>query len=330
MLRASALGRVAITVLLVLVNAGSAVGQPRTKLPVIGFITNGTEENYRQYIDMLRSGLRDLGYEEGKNIIIHYRYGTGSAKDLDESAKELVGLKCDVIVTSAIFNEVRRVSPTVPIVFLGITQPVQFGFVKSLRQPGGNTTGLAYAGVDLNPKRLQVFKEALPSATRFAALATSHHVLYPQMVRELEAAARSLGVQLDMVDVGEPSITAIEAGFERISKLTPHAMLVLQHNNFFREMKRIVDLAARYRIPAMYELPGFVEVGGLIAYTPDVLYQFRRAATYVDKILNGTNAGDIPVEEPIKFLLLINMKAARALGLTIPPALLLRADQIIE
>jgi putative ABC transport system substrate-binding protein len=199
-----------------------------------------------------------------------------------------------------------------------------------VRQPGGNTTGLAYAGVDLNPKRLQAFKEALPRATRFAALATSHHTFYPQMVTDLEAAARSLGVHLDMVDVGEPTVPAIEAGFERISKLKPHALLVLQHNNFFREMKRIVNLAAHYRIPAMYELATFVEVGGLISYTPDVHQQFRTAATYVDKILKGTNAGDIPVEEPTKFLLLVNMRTAKTLGVTFSPSFLARADQLID
>jgi len=299
---------------------------------VIGFITNGTEENYRPLVGALRSGLREIGYEEGQSIIIHYRYGTGTGSDtnVEESAKELVSLKCDVIVTSAVYPQVRRASSTVPIVFLGITHPVRFGYVKSLRLPGGNTTGLAYAGVDLNPKRLEVLKEALPRATRFAALATSEHSLYPQMVTDLEAAARSLRVRVDIVDVGQPTVAAIETGFERISKLNPHALLVLQHHNFFREMKRIVDLTARYRLPTMYELPTFVEVGGLIAYTPDVHHQFRRAAAYVDKILKGTNAGDIPVEEPTKFQLLINLNTAKALGLTIPPAILGRADRIIE
>jgi putative ABC transport system substrate-binding protein len=326
----SALGRVAITLLLLLLGAGSAVAQPRAKVPVIGFITNGTEENYRRLLDEFRSGLRELGYEEGMSIIIHYRYGTGSNADLEESAEELVRLKCDVIVTGAVFPQVRRASPTVPIVFLGVTQPVRLGFVKSLRQPGGNTTGFAYTGVDLNAKRLQVFKEALPRATRFAALATSKHPLYPQMVTDLEAASRSLGVRLDMVDVGEPTVTAIEAGFERISKMKPDGLLVLQHNNFYRELKRIVDLAARYRIPAMYELWRYVEAGGLLAYMPDTLPQWRKAAAHVDRILKGTNAGDIPVEEPTKFQLLVNMKTAKILGVTFSPSFLAQVDQLFD
>lgn len=218
---------------------------------------------------------------------------------------------------------------TIPIVFLGITDPVGFGFVKSLARPGGNMTGFSYAGGELNPKRLEIFREALPHAKRFAALATSQHRVYARMVGELEAAAKSLGVSLQIIDVGAPSPSTIDMAFDTISKSSAQGVLILQDNTFVRQRERIV-LVSRQRLPSMYELREYVEVGGLMSYDADLARQYRNAAGYVDKILKGVKPADLPVQEPTKFDLVINMKTAKALELTIPPSLLARADQVIE
>jgi len=191
-------------------------------------------------------------------------------------------------------------------------------------------TGLTYTGIELNPKRLEMLREALPRSTRFAALGTSKHNLWGPIVGELQAAARAARIELQIVDAGASSAADIDAAFEAISKGRPQGLLVLQYHQFVFEAKRIVDLAARYRIPAIYEFPYFPEMGGLMSYAGDGLHQFRRAAIYVDKILKGANPAELPVEQPTKYELVINKKAANALGLTIPPSLLGRADEVIE
>jgi putative ABC transport system substrate-binding protein len=240
-------------------------------------------------------------------------------------------MNVDVLVASgAGVGAAHKATSTIPVVFMGITDPIGFGFVKSLARPGGNMTGLMYGGVELNPKRLEIFKEALPQATRFAALATSRHPLYSRMVEQLEAAARSLRVQIEFVDVGDSTPPAIDPAFEKISRGRPHGVLILQHQLFVRDRNRIVEVVAKYGIPAMYELREYVVVGGLMSYAADLPVQYRRAATYVDKIVKGTKPGDLPVEQPTKFELVINRKTAKAFGLAIPPSLLLRADHVIE
>ena len=184
--------------------------------------------------------------------------------------------------------------------------------------------------MELNAKRLEIVKEALPQATRFAALAAPRHPLYSQMVEQLEATARSLRLRIEIVEVGEPVQAALDGAFERLQKARAHGVIVLQDQLFVRERVRIVDLAARYGIPAMYELREYVEAGGLMSYAADLTVQYRRAAIYADRILKGTKPADLPVEQPTKFELSINLKAAKALGLRIPPSVLLRADRVIE
>ena len=322
-------------VLAVLVGVASVLlpagAQQAGKVYRIAFLTSGTPGVYAPSLEGFKLGLRELGYVEGQNIVVDYRFGEGSNDRAEELAVELVRSNVDIIVASAYGAfAAKKATTSIPIVFLAITDPIRFGFVSSLARPGGNMTGLTYTGIELNPKRLQVLREALPRATRFAALGTSKHSLWGRIVDELQTAAKSEGVQLQIVDAGDASPAAIAAAFDTISKGRPQGLLVLQYHQFVFESKRIVDLAARYRLPAIYELRLFPTFGGLMSYAGDSNHQFRRAAIYVDKILKGANPAELPVEQPTKFELVINNKAARALGLTIPPSLLGRADEVIE
>jgi putative ABC transport system substrate-binding protein len=303
--------------------------QPSGRLPTIGYLSSGTRT--APWHEAFWQGLRDVGYDEDRNFILHARFADGSRERLAEFAAELVRLNVDVLVTSAGGTAAaQKVTSTIPVVFVGNTDPISLGFVKSLARPGGNMTGFAYSGIELNPKRLEILKETLPHATRFVALATSTHQMYPQIVEQLEAAAKSLRVQIKMVDVGQPSASAIDTALERISRDRPHGMLILQHPEFTRERIRIVGLAAKYRMPVMYELPAYTEAGGLMSYAADIRHQYRRAPIYVDKILKGAKPADLPVELPTRFELVINLKTAKALELTIPPSVLGRANQVIE
>jgi putative tryptophan/tyrosine transport system substrate-binding protein len=327
--------RSVIIVLAALVGVASAWlpagGQQAGKVYRVGFLTSGTPGVYARSLEGFKLGLRELGYVEGQNIVVDYRFGEGSNERAHELAAELVRSNVDIIVASAYGAfAAKKATTSIPIVFLAITDPIRFGYVSSLARPGGNMTGLTYTGIELNPKRLQVLSEALPRATRFAALGTSKHGLWGRIVDELQTAARSANVQLQIIDAGDASPAALDAAFETINKSRPQGLLVLQYHQFVFEAKRVVDLATRYRIPAMYELRLFPDFGGLMSYAGDITDQFRRAAIYVDKILKGAKPAELPVEQPTKFELVINNKAARALGLTIPPSLLLRADHLIE
>jgi putative ABC transport system substrate-binding protein len=310
------------------VTAGSA--QPGVRVPTIGYLSRGFPGGRGH--DAFRQGLRDMGYDEdGKKLLVHHRFAEGSDERLADFAAELVRLNVDVIVASASgVGAAHRATTTIPVVFLGITDPLGFGFVKSLARPGGNMTGFSYVGVELNPKRLELFREALPHANRFAALATSTHRVYARMANELETAAKRLGVALQIVDVGEASPSTIDIALETIRRSPAQGVLILQDNTFVRQRERIVRFVSKYRIPSMYELREYVEIGGLISYDADLAHQYRSAASYVDKILKGAKPGDLPVQEPTKFDLVINLKTAKALGLTIPPSLLARANHLIE
>jgi putative tryptophan/tyrosine transport system substrate-binding protein len=313
-----------------LLYATSASAQARVRVPTIGYLSRGFSGGRGH--DAFRQGLRDLGYDEdGTRLLVHHRFAEGNDERLAEFASELVRLNVDVIVASAAgVGAARKLTSTIPVVFLGITDPVGFGFVKSLARPGGNMTGFSYAGVELNPKRLEILREALPHAKRFAALATSKHTSYARVVNELGAAAKSLGVSLQIVDVGEPSPSTIDIALDTIGRSDAQGILVLQDNTFVRQRERIVRRVSQHRIAAMYELREYVEVGGLISYDADLAQQYRSAAGYVDKILKGATPADLPVQEPTKFDLVINLKTAKALGLTIPPSVLGRADHVIE
>ena len=279
--------------------------------------------------DSLRKGLRDLGYIEGTNITIEYRLAAWDYSRLPPMAGELVRLPVDVIVTdtqksAVIAHEATR---TIPIVGATLgADPVAAGLAASFAHPGGNVTGFSGFGVELSGKRLQLLKEAAPAIARIAGLWSP---TMPTALRSAtEEAARTLGIELRTIEVATPD--QIPAGLEAAVAGGTEALVVLPDAMFWNERARIVALAAKYRMPAIYPEREYAEDGGLLAYSQNVSHQFRRAASYVDKILKGAKPGDLPIEQPTKFEMVINLKTAKALGLTIPPSILARADEVIE
>jgi putative ABC transport system substrate-binding protein len=275
-------------------------------------------------------GLRELGYVEGRNITIEFRSSDGKYERLPELAAELVRLKVDVIVAPAGQNVVaaQRATRTIPIVMSGLTDPVESGLVASLARPGGNVTGLSGFSTEIVGKQLELLKEMAPKVSRVAILWNPANQSHPLLLREAEAAARLLRVQIQTLEVRGPD--DFEPAFAAVTRERAGALLVAADGMFLLHRARIADLAAKTRLPAMYGLREYVDAGGLVVYGPSLRENFRRAATYVDKILKGAKPADLPVEQPTKFELIINLKTARALGLTIPPSLLLRADEMIQ
>jgi putative ABC transport system substrate-binding protein len=281
-------------------------------------------------IEALRQGLHELGYVEGKNIVIEWRSAEGKLDRVPALAAELVRLKVDVIVTGGATDTraAKEATNTIPIVMAQDSDPVGSGFVASLARPGGNITGLSTLAPEVSGKRLELLKEIIPKLSRVAVLGISTRPGNAQSLKEVELAAGALKVKLQFLDVLDPK--DIEAAFRAASKGRAEAVLVLQSPFFNSQRKQLVDLAIKSRLPATYPQTEYTEAGGLMYYganTPDL---FRRAATYVDKILKGTKPADIPVEQPRKFELIINLKAAKQIGLTIPPNVLVRADRVIK
>ena len=278
-----------------------------------------------------RKGLGDLGYVEGQDFVIEYRAADGRAERITDLATELVRLKVDVIVTreTSAALAAKHVTATIPIVMASTGDPVFYGLVSSLALPGGNVTGLhLMAPPELAGKRLQLLKQVMPSVSRVGVLFDSGDVYALLMMREIETVAQAIGVQLRSVKTwrGEDLDRAFEAALlDRVD-----AFITLEGVQTVMDLARIVDFARRSRLPAIYGLREFVDAGGLMAYGTDLSDLFRRSATYVDRILKGAKPAELPVEPPTKFELVINLKTARALNLTIPPSLLLRADQVIE
>jgi len=276
-----------------------------------------------------RGGLRGLGYVEGKNTVIEWRLAEGRLERLPALAAELVRLKVDVIVApSAPYVEAARdATATIPIVFVLVPDPVALGFVKSLARPGGNMTGLASLAIELHGKRLELLKEAVPGIARIAVLTS--YTGGGRALWEVTRAAASLGLQHEVVTVARPE--QMDQAFVLIKERRADAILELPSGPmFYAHRQRIADLALRSRLPIMCSAKEFVQAGCLLYYGASFSDLMRRAATYVDKILKGSKPADLPVEQPTKFELVINLKTAKALGLTVPPSLLLRADQVIE
>jgi putative ABC transport system substrate-binding protein len=278
-------------------------------------------------------GLRDLGYVEGRNVVIEYRDAEGKPERLPALAAELVALKVDVIVapTTVAALAAKQATRTLPIVFPVAADPVTSGLVASLARPGGNVTGLSNLAPELVGKGLEQLKQAVPGVSRVAVLwqpGALPERTRKDMLKEAEVAARALGVRLQSVEAR--GADDFDRAFSDMTKGAAGALTVLGSSMFFSERRRLVDLAAKNRLPAVYPGREFVDAGGLMAYGPDLADLFRRAPTYVDRILNGEKPGDLPVEQPTKFELVINLKTAKALGLTIPQSLLQRADQVIE
>jgi putative tryptophan/tyrosine transport system substrate-binding protein len=315
--------------LVTLVMCGAvAQAQQLAKVPRIGLLVPGTQSAFSIRTDAFRQGLRELGYVEGQNIVIEYRYTDGKADRLPDLATELVGLKVDVIVTASIppVLAAKKASSPTPIVFAAVNDPVAAGLVDSLAHPGGNITGLTNLSPDLDGKRLELLKEAFPKLTRVA------YLWNPDApgtgLAGMQAAASGLGVQLQSLEAR--SANDFDSAFEAALRERAHALITLPSPVFITHQKRIVEFAAKNRLPAIYSFSDFVDAGGLMSYAPSLLENWRRAAIFVDKILKGTKPADLPVEQPKKFEFIINLKTAKQIGLTIPPNVLARADRVIR
>ena len=308
----------------------STHAQQPTKIPRIGLLFTATPSAAAARIEAFRQGLRELGYVEGKNILIEQRYAEGQLNHMNELAAELVRLKVDVIVTigPAATRPAKEATHAIPIVMGVDDDPVGNGFVASLARPGGNITGLASLAPEIGGKQLELLKEIVPRLSRVAVLGTSTQPGNAQSLREAEVAAQALAVKLQYLDV--LSAKDIEPVFRTASNGRAEAVLVLRASIFFSHRKQIVDLAAKRQLPAMYYTTEYVEEGGLMTYGVSITDLFRRAATYVDKILKGAKPAELPIEQPTKFELVVNLKTAKRIGLTIPPNVLARADKVIK
>ena len=313
----------------------SALAQQTARVPRIGFITTGSIDlaETRSSIAAFRQGLRELGYVERQNIIVEIRAADSMVERFPALAKELVDLGADVIVASSSLagRAAKQATATIPIVVPVMGDPVGDGLVETLAHPGGNVTGMTFLGPQLVPKRLALLKEALPSASRIAVL--WHPRAYGDqtmsgMVNEAEAAASTLGIRLLFVPVEGPG--ELDAVASRIAAEHPDAIVVFPSPMLFTERRRIVDIASKLRLPLIAMGKEFVELGGLMSYGADINDFIRRSATYVDKILKGARPSELPVEQPTKFLLFLNLNSAKQLGLSIPATLLARADEVIE
>jgi putative ABC transport system substrate-binding protein len=312
-----------------LLNIGSlAQAQQATKFSRIGFLSVASPSSLSPRLDAFRQGLRDLSYVEGKNIAIEYRSAEGKPDRLPELASELVRLKVDCIFTAgtAPTRAAKQATSTIPIVMGNPGNPIQSGFVVSLARPGGNLTGLSSFSTELAGKRLELLKETIPNLSRLAFFWTPGST--DLALKETEGAARLLKVQVIPVEVR--SLDDLENAFESIAKKRANAVITGGGGFFVTHQTKIVALAAKHRLPAMYPEQEFVFAGGLMTYATSIPDLYRRAAVYVDKILKGAKPGDLPVEQPIKFEFIINLKAAKQIGLTIPPNVLVRADRVIR
>jgi putative ABC transport system substrate-binding protein len=314
-----------LTVLLLTVSIAEA--QQAKKVPRIG-ILSPLSSSADDLLDAFRQGLRELGYVEGRNIVIEYRSAEGRNDRLPELAAELVRLKVDVLVTTgpAAVGAGKQATSTIPIVMGAVGDAVDFGFVASLARPGGNITGMSWLGPELNAKRLELLKEVFPKVVRVAVLwdpATPK-----TYVRATEVAARSLGINLRVLEVAKSN--EFDHAFATLTGDGAGALEVMPSTMFASQMRQLVDLAAKSRLPAIFPDERYAQAGGLLSYGPSFPEMYRRAATYVDKILKGAKPGDLPVEQPMRFEFIINLKAAKQIGLTIPPNVLARADRVIK
>jgi len=306
------------------------VAEAQQKVPQLGFLFGATPSANTSRIKGFRQGLRDLGYVEGKNIVIEERYAEGKLDRLPVLATELVALKVDIIVTgsSPATHSAKNATLTIPIVMAQDPDPVENGFVASLAHPGGNITGMSNFSPELSGKRLEILKETIPRFSRVAVVGTSTQPGNAQALKETKVTAGTFGLKLQYLDVLNRS--DIDTAFHAAAKESIDAVIVLQSSVLDSERGHIVAAAAKTRLPAIYFTPEWVEDGGLMTYGVSFPDLYRRAATYVDKILKGAKPADLPVEQPTKFELVINLKTAKQIGLTIPPNVLARADRVVK
>jgi putative tryptophan/tyrosine transport system substrate-binding protein len=328
-MRLSTIGLIAIVAFALLVAPLAAEAQQQGKVPRIGILTPAFEASTPLW-EAFRQGLRDLGYEEGKNIILEYRFAAGQNERLPELAAELVRLKVEIIVADGgvATAAAQHATGTIPIVFPAVPDPVAQGLVASLAQPGRNATGLSVMSPELSGKRLGLLKEAFPTVSRLAVLRCEPMQAVSITWPETEAAARILSVQLQPLQACTPD--ELVSAFVAMTREGAEALIALPSAVLWNDRTRVVELAIQNRLPAMFPEREFADAGGLMAYGPSVAANFRRATTYVDKILKGAQPADLPVEQPMTFPLVLNLKTAKTLGLTIPPSLLFQADEVIR
>jgi putative tryptophan/tyrosine transport system substrate-binding protein len=321
-----------LLVLSILAASLAATAQPAVHVPRIGLLHSGSPATSQSHSDAFRQGLRDLGYLEGQNIVLEDRWAGGNPERLPALAAELVRLPVDVIVTGGTVGvqAAKHATTTIPIVAGGAGDLVGSGLVASLARPGENITGLTDISPELTGKQVELLKEVVPGISRVAFLyaagtdsqITAHHV------QEAQAAAHTLAIQLQPVEVREAQ--ALPSAFAAMTNQGAEALVTVLSFFTLHHRRQLVELAAQSHLPTMYQGREFIEVGGLLSYGTDRIDQWRRAATYTDKILKGAKPANLPVEQPIKFELVINLKTAKALGMTIPPTLLFRADEVIQ
>ena len=321
-----------ITAILLAFLDGAEAQQP--KIPRIGYLVSGfrTDTDFIRSLDSFRQGLRDLGYVEGKNIVLEYRYAERKLDRSPSLAAELVQLKVDIIFVPFLpgIRAAKEATKTIPIVMVSVVDPVSAGVIDSLARPGGNITGLASLRSDLGGKRLELLKEVVPTRSPVIACLWDANAPGPTMqFKEYESAARGLNIQFRSIEVRGPD-PDLEGAFRAIAKSRANALLVVDNPVLGPQRERIASFALRTRLTSMCESSNSVDVGCLISYSANQADLFRRAAVYVDKILKGAKPADLPVEQPTKFELVINLKTAKQIGLTIPPNVLARADRVIR
>ena len=321
-----------VTLVLALTMCGAAAqAQQPARIHRIGILSPVSASFFSARVEAFRQRLRELGYVEGKNIVIEYRYTEGKSERLPDLAAELVQLKVDVIVTTGpgATLAAKKASGTIPIVFAGANDPVGTGLVSSLARPGGNITGLSLMVPDLDGKRLELLKEAVPKVVRVAFLWGGSGGSRGNLpLTDMEAQAKALGLKLLSLEVR--SLDDFEGAFARAKKERAQALITTTSGRINTQQRRVLDFAAKNRLPAIYHYSEFVEAGGLMSYGPDNTDVWRRAADFVDKILKGTKPADLPVEQPKNFEFIINLNAAKQIGVTIPSNVLARADRVIK
>jgi putative ABC transport system substrate-binding protein len=314
------------------VPLAAAAAQPREKVPRVGYLVlvSSSDPIRQRYLEAFRQGLRELGYVDGQNIAIELRWAEGQHDRLPALAADLVRSQVDVIVapSGAATQAAQHATRTIPIVMSTVADPIGSGLVASLARPGGNVTGLTITSPDLAGKQLQLLTEVVPTVSRVAVLTNPDNPSSARFLREAEAAAQAVGVRLQTLEARNPQ--EIDSAFAVMTRERVGALLICPDGIFLSQRRQIAELAATRHLPSIYGTTEYAEAGGLMAYSANFLDVSRRAATFVDKLLKGAKPADLPVEQPIKFELVINLKTAEALGLTIPPMLLFQADEVIR
>jgi putative tryptophan/tyrosine transport system substrate-binding protein len=319
----------ALACLIPLGLAGAADAQQAASLRRIGVLVVSFSPESRE-AQAFRRGLLDAGYSEGRNVVIEWRYTHGDYDRVAEAAADLVQRKVDVIVVESTVaaQAVKRATSTIPIVMAVVSDPVGSGLVTNLAHPGGNVTGLSTMSIGHSAKRLQLLKETVPRLTRVAVLWSPAMPYHPKVIEDLKTASQSLSIELSLVAARVPE--DIDAAFSAVSRAHAQALYVIEGGVFFAHRNETLRLASKARLPAIYAERGYVDAGGLMSYGSSLPDLYRRSAGYVDEILKGAKPGDLPIEQPTKFELVINLKTAKALGITIPQSILLRADEVIK